>query len=309
MKGFTIAALATILSVVTAASPNQDGISTFVDPATNMTIRRFDCGTTRAKASAHFNATTKFLARNGRRPGQIPALSKRAAVTPAITIDTYLHLLTTTAAAGSLTPDMATAQVAALNKAYNRIGITFNLVNVSTTVNDTWAIADGTAMDDLKKALRAGSYRDLNLYFHSDPAGGILGTCTLPSQVTAQTTAAEYYTDGCNINGHTMPGGSLTGYNMGMTAVHETGHWLGLLHTFEGYSCDGEGDLISDTPMQSTSTDGCPAKPPKDSCPSKTGVDPIHNYMDYSSDACYSQFTPGQVARIQSLWGTYREGF
>lgn len=309
MKSFTFAALATILAVASAAAPNAGGISSFVDPATNLTIRRFDCGTTRAKASAHFNETTKFLARAGRRPGAIQALFKRAAVTPAIAVNTYLHLLTTTAAAGTLTQTMATAQVAALNTAYNPIGITFNLINVSTTVNDSWAIADGTAMEDLKKALRVGTYKDLNLYFHSDFTGGILGTCTLPSQVTAQTLPAEYYTDGCNINANTMPGGSMTGYNMGMTAVHETGHWLGLLHTFEGYSCDGDGDLISDTPMQSTSTDGCPAKPPKDSCPTKTGVDPIHNYMDYSSDACYSQFTPGQVARIQTLWSTYRATF
>ncbi|GIZ36807.1 hypothetical protein CKM354_000027400 [Cercospora kikuchii] len=310
MRGFTFATLATLLSLAFAANkPDANGISTFVDPVTNQTIRRFDCGTTRAKASTHFNETIRFLARNGRRPTGVSRLFKRAAVTPAITVNTYLHLLTTTANAGTLTTEMANAQVAALNKAYNPIGITFNLINVSTTVNDAWAIADGNDMDDAKKSLRSGKYRDLNLYFHSDFAGGILGTCTLPSLVTAQTRVDQYYSDGCNINAATMPGGSMDGYNMGMTAVHETGHWLGLLHTFEGYSCEGEGDLISDTPAQSTSTDGCPVKPPKDSCPTKTGVDAIHNYMDYSSDECYSQFTPGQVSRIQTLWQTYREGF
>jgi hypothetical protein len=28
----------------------------------------------------------------------------------------------------------------------------------------------------------------------------------------------------------------------------------------------------------------------------------VHNYMDYSTDACYQNFTPGQVGRIESMW-------
>lgn len=303
MKTFTITALAACIAVASAK------IATFVDPATNQTIRHFDCDVNRGKASAHFNDTTKFLLRNSRRPNSLQAISKRQTVSPAITVQTYFHVLTTTAKSGQFTQDMATQQAAALNKAYNPIGVSFNLVNTSFTANDAWAVGDGTSMDDAKKALRVGTYKDLNLYFHSDLTGGILGTCTLPSQVTAQTQVSQYYTDGCNINANTMPGGSMTGYNLGMTAVHETGHWLGLLHTFEGYSCTGDGDMIADTPMQSTSTDGCPTKPAKDSCPSVTGVDPIHNYMDYSSDACYTNFTPGQVSRIQTLWNTYRSAF
>jgi hypothetical protein len=39
-----------------------------------------------------------------------------------------------------------------------------------------------------------------------------------------------------------------------------------------------------------------------------SGPDPIHNFMDYSSDACYTGFTPGQGARMLNIWQIYREG-
>lgn len=106
-----------------------------------------------------------------------------------------------------------------------------------------------------------------------------------------------------------MPGGSIGGYDAGKTAVHESGHWLGLLHTFEGYSCTGSGDYVSDTPAEMTSTDGCPTNPWKNTCGTvRKGVDPIHNYMDYSTDECYVRFTPGQQQRMLTLWPVYRAG-
>ena len=39
--------------------------------------------------------------------------------------------------------------------------------------------------------------------------------------------------DGLVISPATLPGGSLAGYNLGYTVVHETGHWLLLSHTFQ----------------------------------------------------------------------------
>lgn len=45
------------------------------------------------------------------------------------------------------------------------------------------------------------------------------------------------------------------------------------------------GDYCDDTPQQGTSTTGCPVG--KDSCPSRPGLDPINNYMDYSTDQWY----------------------
>jgi len=87
--------------------------------------------------------------------------------------------------------------------------------------------------------------------------------------------------------------------NMGRTATHEVGHYLGLYHTFCGgcgsdAACYSTGDLICDTNGEANSTSGCPGS--KSSCGSP---DPFHNYMDYTDDPCIWEFTPEQVNRMR----------
>jgi Pregnancy-associated plasma protein-A len=91
-------------------------------------------------------------------------------------------------------------------------------------------------------------------------------------------------------------------FDLGYTTTHEVGHWLNLLHTFDG-SCGVLGDRVADTPPERLSTSGCPAG--KDTCTS-AGLDPIHNYMDYSDDPCYTEFTPNQGGRMLDAWNFWR---
>jgi hypothetical protein len=99
-------------------------------------------------------------------------------------------------------------------------------------------------------------------------------------------------------------------YNLGRTATHEVGHWLGLFHTFQNNgtcpsaaSCASNGDLICDTNPELNPVFGCPLS--HNSCASS---DPFHNYMDYSDDDCYTEFTPDQVNRVRCTLVNWRTG-
>ncbi|KAF1982179.1 hypothetical protein K402DRAFT_340936 [Aulographum hederae CBS 113979] len=277
-------------------------------------IKHFDCGTDTSGAKNDFlksiqDLHARDLTSTGAPGARHRVAALRARDSSAITTDAYFHVITTNAKKDAITQKMADDQISALNTAYKSSNVQFNLVNTSFTVNDAWAVGSGDDDGAMKAALRAGGYSALNIYFQTDLDGGILGRCSLPSdQGPSPVDRSIYVNDGCNVNAHTMPGGSQSGYDAGQTAVHETGHWMGLLHVFEGYTCDGNGDFIGDTPMQSESTDGCPTgSPAKDTCPGG-GVDAIHNIMDYSIDSCYQGFSDGQVARMYDMWGKFRQG-
>ncbi len=89
------------------------------------------------------------------------------------------------------------------------------------------------------------------------------------------------------------------GYEMGKTAVHEVGHWLGLRHIWGDAQCGD--DLVADTPPQSDYSIGCPTGI-HISCNNGPNGNMYSNYMDYTSDACVNLFTEGQKARMRALF-------
>lgn len=89
-------------------------------------------------------------------------------------------------------------------------------------------------------------------------------------------------------------------YNRGRTTTHEVGHWLGLIHIWgSGSNCSSNTDYCNDTPVAKDANYGCPTG--TDSCTSKTGVDMIENYMDYTNDTCMSVFTQDQKTRMVTV--------
>ncbi|KXT18018.1 hypothetical protein AC579_9605 [Pseudocercospora musae] len=229
----------------------------------------------------------------------------RVLAAQAVAVDTYVHIVTSQSKSGQYTRPMAQEQMSVMNDAYAPLGISFNTVDIDITVNNAWAAAGQGSSAELamKSALRQGSYADLNLYFTSDLGGGLLGFCYFPE---SSPTSNDVTLDGCMNLAGSLPGGDATNYDLGLTAVHETGHWFGLYHVFQGQSCSGPGDYVSDTPTQRIATSGCPAS--QDSCPNATGVDSIHNYMDYSYDECMYEFTSGQSQRANAIYSQYRAG-
>ncbi|KAM3070215.1 hypothetical protein ACMFMG_010052 [Clarireedia jacksonii] len=217
-----------------------------------------------------------------------------------LTVNTYFHVVakSSSLSGGYVTSTQLSNQIAVMNEDYAAYGIQFNLVSTDYTVNSAWA-SDGAELT-MKKALRKGTYADLNVYFQYSLGDGILGYCYFPT--TATSGSNDFYYDGCTILYSTVPGGSETNYNEGKSATHEVGHWFGLLHTFQG-GCSGTGDSVSDTPAEASAASGCPTG--RDTCTS-AGVDPIHNYMDYSYDSCMTEFTAGQATRMASMYSTYR---
>jgi hypothetical protein len=240
----------------------------------------------------------RMLAGMRRRLGSAPAAPRREPAT--MTVPLWVHVISD---GREGVPDAAIGpQVETLNAAYGGrlggvdTGIRFDLRGVTHTDNPLWFRRPLLSETAMKQRLRRGGPETLNLYV-AQLGELVLGYATYPHWYPGRPV-----NDGVVIDWRSLPGGSLRDFSKGYTAVHEIGHWFGLLHTFEN-GCAPPGDSIDDTPPEATPTQGCPVQ--KDTCPD-IGEDPIHNFMDYAHDRCMSQFSAGQAVRMREMWAAYR---
>ena len=224
------------------------------------------------------------------------------------TVPTWVHVVHHADGTGNVSNQAINDQIQVLNMTFGGFeggyptGFSFQLAGVTRTPNTAWYLAGPSTSSEraMKRALRQGGDNTLNIYLTT--ADIYLGWAYYPNQTNHKGSA---YLDGIVVDWESMLGTSpryAGRYDQGETATHEAGHWLNLAHTFEG-GCNHWGDHVDDTPKQSIATNGCPEG--QDSC-TAPGLDPIHNYMDYSYDTCYTEFTEGQALRAQDAWLRYR---
>lgn len=222
-----------------------------------------------------------------------------------VSVPVVVHVISADGGADNVPDAAIQRQIDVLNAAFaagsggSPTAFRFQLTGITRTVNPRLAgMSIGTAEErEAKTALRQGGPETLNLYL-ATPGEGLLGWATFPWDYPNDPAL-----DGVVISHQTIPGGSLAPYNEGDTLVHEVGHWMGLLHTFQG-TCSDSNDTVADTPAEARPAFGCPVG--RNSCGGDTALDPINNFMDYSDDFCLLEFTPEQAARMDNASAIFR---
>ncbi|MEH1098142.1 zinc metalloprotease [Micromonospora sp. CPCC 205561] len=228
-----------------------------------------------------------------------------------VTVPTVFHMISDHALSAAETTRWNTliaAQMKVLNDSFagrtaanaSDTPFRFDLVDTTWTVNSAWyTVVPGKNERDMKKALHTGDSETLNVYA-ANIGDGLLGWAYFPKGYNN----GRDHIDGVVMLDESMPGGTAGKYALGDTLTHEVGHWLMLEHTF-AHGCSAAGDFVADTPREAAPQFNCPVG--ADTC-TAPGLDPIHNFMDYTQDSCMNMFTPGQADRMSDAWVAFRAG-
>ena len=170
---------------------------------------------------------------------------------------------------------------------------------------------DGITSNYIDDTIKPESYWDPDQYLNiwvMDLSDGLLGYAQFPDLSGLDGLSSNggiASTDGVvllasSVGGEDMLNPDGGNFNMGRTATHEVGHWLGLRHIWGDAPGSQDGcnydDYCDDTPNAEDSNGGCPTG--IESCDSE---DMIENYMDYTHDSCMNIFTQDQKTRMKTV--------
>ncbi len=208
-----------------------------------------------------------------------------------------------------LNPDYGTVHNSFLSIRDIMPDITFALAEIDPIGNPTTGIvyhpaasgfANGSGYDAAIQADAWDNYKYMNIYIQND---------LFDDAVTNNSGYAYYPSTGMSNNNtaRIVYNGAYLGINctwepeFASTLTHEYGHWLNLIHTFDG-GCVAPNDQVADTPPCDYLGTSYPCHP------SGSANSPLNcmsqlinaeNYMDYSgATGCYKMFTQGQVSRM-----------
>lgn len=152
---------------------------------------------------------------------------------------------------------------------------------------------NGTGYDHEIRSCAWDNTKYFNIYvmndLYCDGVTNNSGVCWYPnSTMTDSQTARMVY----NYVYLGSGGSSYGDLEFNETFTHEAGHYMNLIHTFDGTSCGGPGDYCADTPPTDVSAAGCSAT----KCSALINGE---NYMDYNT-TCYKNFTMDQNTRMEA---------
>jgi hypothetical protein len=236
-----------------------------------------------------------------------PSEEEVVLIPPDTEVEVAFHVVTS-GAEGKIGEEVVAAVIENLNWAYRETPFRFELRSVDFTDNKPWfeqcGLGTGTEAA-MKEKLAVDPAHVLNIY-SCKPVGGKVPPGTVGIGSFPWKDLDKPWLHGVVIDPDALPTGkSLPGRHRGLTVAHEVGHYLGLIHTFQGGCADR--DDVADTPAQSGPSMKC-AVEAVDSCPDRPGLDDIRNIMNYTDDDCMAHFTPGQVERMVKAVAEFRPG-
>ena len=233
------------------------------------------------------------------------------------TIPVVFHVYGTTHNGNSVTLDKIETALEKLNEDFNGLNPDYNTVdpmflNIRGTIDIEFKLAkldpnggctSGVIFYDEKSGYGNGSgydaqiqadawdnYKYMNVYIqndlYNDGSTTNSGVAWYPNSWMSDNNLARVVYNGAYLHGNTND-------EFASVLTHEFGHWLNLVHTFDG-GCTGT-DFVADTPPEDGNHSlGCTAG-------TNCSGDYVNyeNYMGYNgASGCYKMFTQGQIDRM-----------